>query len=206
MKKTKKKILQTALALFNSKGMAKITLRSIANEMGISQGNLNYHFKKRDDIVEALYVQIVERINSSIANSKEAENPLEAVFSISKSMLFIFYEYRFFLLDFVLIMRENSKVKAHYIQLMKQRAIQFTALIDVLIEEELMRQKIIPNEYENLFKRFQILSDFWMSSVVVEKDEITKALVNDYSEIIYQTIFPYLTIKGQELYKSLSLA
>ncbi|GAB1856486.1 TetR/AcrR family transcriptional regulator [Flavobacteriaceae bacterium MHTCC 0001] len=205
MKDTKKRILQTALALFNSQGMAKITLRSIANEMGISQGNLNYHFKKRNDIIEALYFQIVESISNSIVTSNTAKTPLEAVFHISKTMLFTFYEYRFFLLDFVSIMRENSKIKAHYKQLMQQRALEFTELIDVLIENNLMRQNVFPNEYENLFKRFQILSDFWMSSVVIEKGHITEALVHQYSEIIHQTIFPYLTLKGQEMYKSLSL-
>lgn len=205
MKKTKKRILQTALTLFNSQGMSKVTLRSIANEMGISQGNLNYHFKKREDIIEALYFQIVENIDSSIANGIKTENPLKDVFSISESIMFIFYEYRFFLLDFVLIMRENIKIKAHYRKLIKQRAVEFISLIDVLIEKEIMRKKMIPNEFENLFKRIQILSDFWMSSVVIENNDITKEAVSRYSEIIHQTFFPYLTIKGQKLYKSLSL-
>lgn len=141
MKKTKKRILQTALTLFNSQGMAKVTLRSIANEMGISQGNLNYHFKKREDIIEALYFQIVENIDHSIANGIKTEHPLKGVFNISESIMFIFYEYRFFLLDFVLIMRENTKIKAHYRKLIKQRALEFIGLINVLIEKGIMRKK-----------------------------------------------------------------
>lgn len=64
---------------------------------------------------------------------------------------------------------------------------------------------MIPNEFENLFKRIQILSDFWMSSVIIENNDITKEAVSHYSEIIHQTFFPYLTTKGQKLYKSLSL-
>ena len=55
MKDTKEIIINTALKLFNTEGLSKVTLRTIANKMGISQGNLNYHFKKRDDIIEALY-------------------------------------------------------------------------------------------------------------------------------------------------------
>jgi hypothetical protein len=38
MKKTKEKILDTALRLFNQEGLANIKLRRIATEMGISQG------------------------------------------------------------------------------------------------------------------------------------------------------------------------
>ncbi|GGD15404.1 TetR/AcrR family transcriptional regulator [Hyunsoonleella pacifica] len=206
MGNTKDKILVTALELFNTQGMAKVTLRTIASKMGISQGNLNYHFKKREDIVEALYFQIVESINQVIASSMQFENHLESVFSVSKAIMFTFYKYQFFLLDFVLIMREHKKIKTHYVKLIQQRELEFLNMIDVLIDKNLIRKPLFSNEYNNLFKRFQILSDFWMSSVVVEKGKITKASVHQYSEIIYQSIFPYLTLKGQKLYKSVSLA
>ncbi|MFS4483418.1 TetR/AcrR family transcriptional regulator [Hyunsoonleella sp. 2307UL5-6] len=205
MRNTKDKILVTALDLFNTQGMAKVTLRTIASKMGISQGNLNYHFKKREDIVEALYFQIVVNINQVIANSMQSKNHLESVFSISKAIMFTFYKYQFFLLDFVLIMRENKKIKAHYVTLIKQREAEFLKMTKLLIDKDLIRKPIFSNEYNNLFKRFQILSDFWMSSVVVEQGKITEASVDQYSEIIYQSLFPYLTLKGQELYKSVSL-
>ncbi len=206
MGKTKDKILVTALELFNTQGMAKVTLRTIASKMEISQGNLNYHFKKREDIVEALYFQIVESINGVIANSMQSKNHLESVFSTSKAIMLTFYKYQFFLLDFVLIMREHKKIKAHYVKLIEQRELEFLNIIDVLINEDLVRKPLFSDEYNNLFKRFQILSDFWMSSIVVEQGKITRASVNQYSEIIYQSIFPYLTLKGQKLYKSVSLA
>src|SRR3990167_2717606 len=57
--KTRDKILQTALQLFNQWGVPNVTLRRIAAEMGISQGNLNYYFKKREDIIEALFGQLM---------------------------------------------------------------------------------------------------------------------------------------------------
>ncbi|GAA4968295.1 TetR/AcrR family transcriptional regulator [Algibacter aquimarinus] len=206
MGNTKEIILKTALDLFNTQGMAKVTLRAIANKMGISQGNLNYHFKKREDIVEALYFQIVENINQAVTNSMQSQNHLEALFGVSKTIMFTFYKYQFFLLDFVLIMREHKTIKQHYIMLIKQREAEFLNMTKILIDYNILRQPIFLNEYNNLFKRFQILSDFWMSSVVVERGKITKASVDEYSEIIYQSIFPYLTLKGQEQFKSLSLA
>lgn len=206
MSNTKDRILITALDLFNANGMAKVTLRTIANKMDISQGNLNYHYKKREDIVEALYFQMVENINEAVNNSLQSQNHLEAFFGVSKTIMFTFYKYQFFLLDFVLIMREHKRIKQHYNTLIKQRELEFLSAVDMLKDAGLFREPLFSNEYDNLFKRFQILSDFWMSSVVVEQGKITKGLVNQYAEIIYQSIFPYLTIKGQELYKSVSLS
>ena len=111
MKKTKEIILDTSLELFNSLGLSKVTLRTISKEMGISQGNLNYHFKKREDIIETLYFQLVQNIDNSMSRIQEPKNPFQLLVSISQTIMFNFYEYRFFLLDFVQIMRENNKIR-----------------------------------------------------------------------------------------------
>ncbi|HED09125.1 MAG TPA: TetR/AcrR family transcriptional regulator, partial [Caldithrix abyssi] len=80
MKDTREKILHTALTLFNRQGLPRVTLRAIAKEMGISQGNLNYHYKKRDEIIEALYFQLVARIDMEMEKSAGEESPLEQLF------------------------------------------------------------------------------------------------------------------------------
>ena len=41
---TKHKILKTALDLFNKEGLDQVSVRRIAVEMNISDGNLRYHF------------------------------------------------------------------------------------------------------------------------------------------------------------------
>ncbi len=203
MKKTKGKILDTSLELFNTFGLSRVTLRTIAKEMGISQGNLNYHFKKRNDIIETLYFQLVQNIDHSMTNIQQSKNVLQLLVSISQTIMSNFYEYRFFLLDFVQIMRENKKIKTHYSELTVQREQQFSILFNLLIENDLMRKEILPNEYKNLYKRFQVLGDFWISDAEILNSKITKKTISTYSEILTQAIFPYLTSKGQKEYHSL---
>lgn len=203
MKNTKDVILKTALYLFNTHGLPKITLRSIAKEMGISQGNLNYHFKKREDIIETLYFQLVKNIDYSFSNTRNLENVLELLFNISTTIMYNFYDYRFFMLDFVQIMRENDTIKTHYLLLTTQREQEFAQLFELLVKEGTLRNEILPNEYSNLYKRFQILGDFWISSAETKKQPLTKNSIPIYSELINQTIFPYLTSNGQKKYNSI---
>jgi len=47
---TKTKILSTALELFNNEGEAQVSSVDIASVMGISPGNLYYHYKGKDEI------------------------------------------------------------------------------------------------------------------------------------------------------------
>ena len=203
MKNTKEIILETSLKLFNSYGLSKVTLRTIAQKMGISQGNLNYHFKKRDDIIEALYFQLVHNIDSSMSDSQQPKDFLQLLVDISQTIMSNFFDYRFFLLDFVQIMRENRKIRTHYAKLTIQREQQFSILFNVLIENNLMRKEILPNEYKFLYKRFQILGDFWISDAEIFNPKITKKIISTYSNILTQAIFPYLTLKGQKKYYSI---
>ena len=53
--KTRDRILHVSLLLFNDEGEAQQTAVDISNALGISPGNLYYHFKGKDAIIRALF-------------------------------------------------------------------------------------------------------------------------------------------------------
>ena len=168
--------------------------------MEISQGNLNYHFKKRDEIIENLYYSLVENIDNELLKFKDEDITLDLLINLSTSIMSAFYDYRFFSLDFVQIMRNNKTIKSHYIKLSKTREKQFLDLFNVLVDKEILRKEVLDNEYVNLYKRFRILADFWISSSQVTNKIISKKVIKEYSEIINQAIYPYLTEKEKVTY------
>ena len=53
--KTKDKIVLTSLELFNEKGERNVSTNHIAAHMGMSPGNLYYHFRNKSDIIYEIF-------------------------------------------------------------------------------------------------------------------------------------------------------
>lgn len=198
MNSTKLKILSKARQLFNESGISNISLRDIAKELNISVGNLQYHFKKREDIIEALYFELVEKMNAHYLIT--GDDLLKIFFDKSMGMMVILFEYRFFFLNFVTIVRNNEKIKTHYRRLSKQREKESLLIINLLVEGGFLRSELLKNEYQTLFKKIELVSNFWFSSILIKSNQLQKKSITEFSLLISHSIFPYLTGKGRKKY------
>ena len=95
---TKDKILATSKGLFNIHGFGKPTLNAIAQEVGISRGNLTYYFKDKDmlleDLVEEMWKKYEQRIGRAMQfpSSESTTESTQAYLSLQKEYSFIFFD------------------------------------------------------------------------------------------------------------------
>ena len=94
--KTKTRILATALGLFNNEGESQVSSVDIASVMGISPGNLYYHYKGKDEIILALFEDFEEEIRQVLTA------PMNEPLSLPDNWVYLYiifeeiYDFRFF--------------------------------------------------------------------------------------------------------------
>ena len=197
MKKTKEKILETSKFLFNTEGTGNVSLRQIASEIGISHGNLMYHYKTKNEIIDELHEQMfqqAQKINASLLG--ENFNLWELFDSLTEGFKIV-YEYRFFMIDLNLIMRENKKLNEVFTAVEQTRAIMYQNVFQRSIGFGIMRPEAFSGEYQSLIERIRIFSDAWVSSSeIYDKNKTPVEIIEKYSKLFQNQLFPYLSEKG----------
>ena len=72
MHPTKQKILDSAVQLFNEKGLGNVRLQQIADKAGISVGNLAYHFYSKKAIIIAIDEELHKVIEPVISENRDS--------------------------------------------------------------------------------------------------------------------------------------
>jgi AcrR family transcriptional regulator len=196
--KTRKKILLATLHLFNTQGMVQVSLREIARHLEISDGNLRYHFKTKAALVEGLYQELVQELNTGIGAMTQPQSvSLQTLYDSFYFTYECLYRYRFLMLDFVSIMRAHPLVLGHFRELQKSRREQFDQIMQLYIQQGLIRPEAFPDEYQALQGRLQILSDFWIASAEIMYQGSREGRLEYYVWLNFGLIYPYLTEKGK---------
>lgn len=73
-------ILEAALGLFIEKGFEKTPTSAISKAAGVATGTLFHHFKTKEDLINALYLEVKFALLESLAPHVAAENDLKGKF------------------------------------------------------------------------------------------------------------------------------
>ncbi|GEP93410.1 transcriptional regulator, TetR family [Chitinophaga terrae (ex Kim and Jung 2007)] len=190
---TKDKILEAALALYNSNGVNNITTRHIAASINISAGNLHYHFKHTDDIIQALYDRLSGEFDGIISRIQQAniEN-LESLSAFAYESFELVYKYRFIFLGFVDIGARIPSIKAAYQQLMRKRKREFKGVFRLLVSNGTFRDDIPDTVWTALVTQIFIVADFWLSNNELTLQLEGKKAINHYTKVFEAMFFPYM--------------
>ncbi len=197
MKKTKIRILEAALQLYNEKGVANTSIRQIANEAHISHSNLIYHFSSHEEIIVALHDQLLEKAIQLNQELHITESILLSFFENTKSGFKIVFEYQFLFLDLHYLCSTYPKIKQAILSVEQIRSGMYRELIDKLVSQSMMRTEEFDGEYDILINQIKMFSDHWIVSSTIYDNMMVNDRIEKYAFQLTSIFFPYLTKSGK---------
>jgi AcrR family transcriptional regulator len=191
-RQTRERILETSLAMFNAQGEPNVTTNHIADELEISPGNLYYHFRNKDDIVEQVFARYETRMDQTLLVPEGRLPNLEDVWMQLHLVFECMWDYRFLYRDLVDIVSRNRKLKAHFARILNRAATSAGDVLRGLTAAGIMRAT--PDEIRATAENVLLVATFWMNFNIVRNGR-SNSDQDDLTHGIYQVmllIAPFL--------------
>ena len=189
---TRERILDTSLAMFNAQGEPNVTTNHIADELGISPGNLYYHYRNKDDIVEQLFARYEARMDQAMLVPDGRLPNLEDVWLQLHLVFESMWLYRFLYRDLVDILSRNRKLKQRFARILTRASQSTTTVLKGLAEAEILRAT--HDEIQATGENILLVATFWLNYHAVRGSR-PEATQDDLTHGIYQVmllIAPFL--------------
>ncbi|GCE28380.1 TetR family transcriptional regulator [Dictyobacter alpinus] len=197
--KTRDRILQVARELFNEHGEANVTLAHIGEHLGISEGNVWYHFRTKNAVISAIFMELKAKVQ---ANQQRDVGDLRQVSQLQDLLtrgFHLMWEYRFLLRDNINWAVAQQDVYAQLIALTNQVHIFIENALKLLCQSGILAipEWQIPIVATNLW----IINRYWIDYCQTRngQEQITEQSVQEGIEQLRSIVFPYLTPLGRQI-------
>ena len=158
--RTAERILEVTLGLFNRFGEPNVSTTLISSELGISPGNLYYHYPAKEELINALYDRF-ERSLNELLGAGDGVRDVEDAWFFLHSLFELICKYRFLYRDLNDLLSKNRRLETHFQAVLKHKTRAVKALLDSLGRTGALR--IDARELEATATSMVVVLTYWLS-------------------------------------------
>jgi AcrR family transcriptional regulator len=185
-------ILRTALALFNAADTGSVTTNHIAAELGISVGNLYWHFRDKAAIVRALFAEHVERYDTNWTPPDADADPAEATVAALRRSFAITWDYRCLYRELATLTRADPELRRMHAEVRERRRAELGAFVEGLVALGVLRLPADPAVAGQLQELSWMVTTFWQPHVDLRDGTVTKRAVAEGVRSVLALYLPYV--------------
>ena len=196
--------------MFNEEGEPNITTVDISAEMDISPGNLYYHFKGKEAIIEQLY-NTMEQEFSTILNAPFQENV-----DIENTWLYLYvvfeqiHKYRFFYRNMADILGRYPSINKRFAKLIKKKRETAFATLTLLESENIIYfgdEDLKESNLNNLSDNMTLLLTYWLQYTTLEHRGSNNTVIAIHRGVfqLMSMLAPYLKDEYRDFYRECKL-
>jgi AcrR family transcriptional regulator len=181
-----------------------VTTADIADEMGISPGNLYYHFRNKDEIVGELFAALERRLDALLDPHVSGIVDVEDLWLFLHLLFEAMWEHRFLYRDLDEILSRSRTLSTRFASIMRRGSATVAALCRSMVANGTMRAS--EREIAAIADNVVLVATFWMPYQRVAARQADGATAN-LDRAAYQVlslIAPFLQGSARALVDRLS--
>ncbi|MEL7937991.1 TetR/AcrR family transcriptional regulator [Pseudomonas delhiensis] len=188
--KTRDRIVQESLALFNAQGERSVTTNHIAAHLGISPGNLYYHFRNKQAIIAELFAEYEARVDDFLRLPDGRALTIEDKTFYLEALLAAMWRYRFLHRDLEHLLESDAELAAAYRAFARRALVNAKAIYRGFVEAGILRMDEI--QLEALTLNAWIILTSWVRFLCT-----THQVIGDLSEeLLRRGIYQVLALES----------
>ena len=120
-RRTAERILEVSLELFNRFGEPNVSTTVISAELGISPGNLYYHYPAKDELINSLYGRFETALDPLLQAADDVRN-VEDAWLVFHMLFEHIWHYRFLYRDLNDLLSKNRHLETRFQLVLKNKA------------------------------------------------------------------------------------
>ena len=128
-RRTAERILDTTLDLFNRLGEPNVSTTLISAEMGISPGNLYYHYPAKEELITRLFDRYDQALTELLRAADEVSD-VEDAWLFFHMLFELIWAYRFLYRDLNDLLSNNRKLETHFQFVLQRKTRAVKAVLD----------------------------------------------------------------------------
>ena len=128
-RRTAERILDTTLDLFNRLGEPNVSTTLISAEMGISPGNLYYHYPAKEELITKLFDRYDQALTELLRAADEVAD-VEDAWLFFHMLFELIWAYRFLYRDLNDLLSNNRKLETHFPFVLQRKTRAVQAVLD----------------------------------------------------------------------------
>ena len=188
--RTRRRILDESLALFNARGEENVATADIAAAAGISPGNLHYHFRRKDEIVSALFGELEARLAIEPEAGGSVARTLDDLWLYLHLMLEAIWEFRFFYRNLHGVARRDRRLRERFNRIAGRKLAAIESLCGALAGQGAFHAS--DEEIRALARNVLLVATYWLDFQALRRGRDEEADLGHAAYQVMALLAPYL--------------
>jgi AcrR family transcriptional regulator len=159
-RRTAERILEVTLELFNRFGEPNVSTTLISAELGISPGNLYYHYPAKDELINALFDRY-EQALGELLHASDSVHDVEEAWFFMHTLFELIWQYRFLYRDLNDLLSKNRRLETHIQKALLDKTLAFQAMLDSMRRSGALQ--IDARETQTVATSLVVVLTYWLS-------------------------------------------